>query len=76
MIFKKISVLKQNSNKMKAFKNFIGKYVDIGCYHPIKYSNTALLYKKGWTGINIDLNKTSIDLFNFTRLRDKNIFEY
>ena len=58
----------------KYFKNFIGKYVDIGCYHPIKYSNTALLYKKGWTGINIDLNKTSIDLFNFTRLRDKNIF--
>jgi hypothetical protein len=41
--------------------------------NPIKYSNTALLYKKGWTGINIDLNKTSIDLFNFTRLRDKNI---
>ena len=58
----------------KYFKNYIGKYVDIGCYHPIKYSNTALLYKKGWTGINIDLNKTSIDLFNFTRLRDKNIF--
>ena len=57
----------------KYFKNFIGKYVDIGCYHPIKYSNTALLYKKGWSGINIDLNKTSIDLFNFTRLRDKNI---
>jgi hypothetical protein len=59
---------------IKYFKNFIGKYVDIGCYHPIKYSNTALLYKKGWTGINIDLNKTTIDLFNFTRLRDKNIF--
>ena len=58
----------------KYFKNFIGKYVDIGCYHPIKYSNTALLYKKGWTGINIDLNKTTIDLFNFTRLKDKNIF--
>ena len=57
----------------KYFKNFIGKFVDIGCYHPIKYSNTALLYKKGWSGINIDLNKTSIDLFNFTRLRDKNI---
>jgi len=58
----------------KYFKNFVGKYVDIGCYHPIKYSNTALLYKKGWNGINIDLNKTSIDLFNFSRLRDKNVF--
>jgi hypothetical protein len=59
-------------NYFKHKKN--GFYLDIGCYHPIKYSNTALLYKKGWTGINIDLNKTTIDLFNFTRLRDKNIF--
>ena len=57
----------------KYFKNFVGRYVDIGCYHPIKYSNTALLYKKGWSGINVDLNQTSIDLFNFSRLRDKNI---
>ena len=57
----------------KYFKSFIGTYVDIGCYHPIKYSNTALLYKKGWNGTNIDLNQTSISLFNFSRLRDKNI---
>jgi hypothetical protein len=57
----------------KYFNNFIGTYVDVGCYHPIKYSNTALFYKKGWNGINIDLNQTSIDLFNFSRLRDKNI---
>ena len=56
------------------FGNFVGKYVDIGCYHPIKYSNTALLHKKGWTGINIDLNKTSIDLFNSCRNNDINIF--
>jgi hypothetical protein len=55
------------------FNNFIGRYVDIGCYHPIKYSNTALLHKKGWTGINIDLNKTSIDLFNACRKNDLNI---
>jgi len=57
----------------KYFKSFIGTYVDIGCYHPIKYSNTALFYKKGWNGTNIDLNQTSINLFNFSRLRDKNI---
>ena len=56
------------------FGNFVGKYVDIGSYHPIKYSNTALLHKKGWTGINIDLNKTSIDLFNSCRKNDLNIF--
>ena len=57
----------------KFFKNFVGKYVDIGCYHPIKYNNTLLLYEKGWTGINIDLNQTSIDLFNVVRKNDSNI---
>ena len=31
-----------------------GFYLDIGCYHPIKYSNTALLFNRGWKGINID----------------------
>ena len=55
------------------FGDYIGKYVDVGCYHPIKYNNTALLHKKGWNGINIDLNKTSIDLFNICRKNDLNI---
>ncbi|MDH5790264.1 MAG: hypothetical protein OEZ27_06695, partial [Nitrospinota bacterium] len=32
-----------------------GFYVDVGCYHPKKYSNTYKLYKRGWRGINIDL---------------------
>ena len=50
-----------------------GIYLDIGAFNPIKYSNTYLLYKKGWKGINIDLNKTSIDLFNIFRPNDKNI---
>ena len=50
-----------------------GFYIDIGCYHPVKYSNTALLFNNGWSGINIDLNQTSIDLFNIARKRDKNI---
>ena len=55
------------------FGEYVGKYVDIGCYHPIKYSNTALLHKKGWKGVNIDLNPTSIDLFNSCRKDDQNI---
>ena len=37
------------------------------------YSNTCLLYKKGWSGINIDINQTSIDLFNIVRPNDINI---
>ena len=55
------------------FKSFKGRYVDVGCFHPIKYNNTFLLYQNGWSGINIDLNKTSIDLFNASRKKDTNI---
>ena len=58
----------------KYFKNKInGFYVDVGCYHPIKANNTLLLYQKGWTGINIDINKLSIDLFKFCRPKDLNL---
>ena len=53
-------------------KKKIGFYVDVGCYHPLQLSNTYLLYKKGWSGINIDPNQTSIELFNFARKRDIN----
>ena len=55
------------------FGDFIGTYVDVGCFHPIKYSNTALLHKKGWKGFNIDLNETSIKLFNVCRKDDVNL---
>jgi FkbM family methyltransferase len=33
-----------------------GKYVDVGCNAPVKYSNTFLLYLIGWRGVNIDAN--------------------
>ena len=50
-----------------------GYYLDIGCGHPIKNNNTYLLYKKGWNGVNIDLDKENIDLFNSYRKRDFNV---
>ena len=34
----------------------IGVYFDVGCFHPIMYSNTCALFKKGWRGVNIDIN--------------------
>jgi|TARA_B110001452_G_scaffold259844_1_gene256677 hypothetical protein len=58
---------------MKKKKIIKGTYVDIGAFHPIKYSNTCLLFKSGWSGINIDLNQTAIDYFNILRPNDKNI---
>ena len=54
-------------NKKKGF------YVDVGSYHPLRMNNTYLLYKKNWTGINIDPSQFSIDLFNFLRPEDLNL---
>jgi hypothetical protein len=50
-----------------------GFYVDVGCYHPLDGNNTFLLYRKGWSGINVDLNKTSIELFKIARKNDVNL---
>ena len=50
-----------------------GIYFDVGCFHPIMYSNTCALFKKGWRGINIDINPTSVDLFNIVRPNDLNL---
>ena len=50
-----------------------GFYLDIGCYHPIKESNTALLYKNGWKGMNLDISKESIEMFNIFRPKDINL---
>ena len=50
-----------------------GVYIDIGCNHPIKYNNTYLLYKRGWSGINVDLDTKSIQEFNKLRRDDTNI---
>jgi FkbM family methyltransferase len=47
-----------------------GVYVDIGCYHPILYSNTYRLYREGWHGIVVDPNPALRRLFRFFRSRD------
>ena len=50
-----------------------GTFVDLGAFHPMRYNNTYLLYKKGWRGINIDLNNATIELFKIIRPEDINI---
>ena len=50
-----------------------GFYIDIGCHHPIINNHTYLLNKKGWMGINVDIDFNSIDMFNFFRPKDINI---
>ena len=49
-----------------------GFYVDVGCFHPKKYSNTCMLHKRGWFGINIDMEEDKIKTFNIIRPNDFN----
>ena len=49
-----------------------GIYIDVGCHHPLINNNTYLLYKNGWRGINVDLDFSSIDMFNYFRPDDCN----
>jgi FkbM family methyltransferase len=48
-------------------------YVDVGAFHPVKYSNTFLLYNSGWKGVNIDPNPVTVDLFTSHRPDDLNL---
>lgn len=45
-------------------------YLDIGAYHPWRYSNTALLYVGGSRGINVEPDPDSADFFRRERPRD------
>lgn len=50
-----------------------GFFVDIGAHHPLRFSNTAIFYKRGWNGINIDAMPNSMVEFNLLRKRDINL---
>lgn len=50
-----------------------GRFVDIGAFHPIRYSNTYALYRKGWRGVNIEATPEKISLFDKYRPYDINV---
>jgi len=51
-----------------------GFYVDVGAFHPHKYSNTFYFYKNfNWKGINIEPNPINFKLFEKKRKRDLNL---
>jgi FkbM family methyltransferase len=47
-----------------------GLYVDVGCHHPFRFSNTYLFYRRGWSGICIDPLPGTKRLFSRWRKRD------
>jgi len=58
---------------LRHFENRIGYFVDVGAHHPIRFSNTYLLYRRGWSGINVDANPDALELFRKKRPRDLSI---
>jgi FkbM family methyltransferase len=48
-------------------------YVDVGALHPFQFSNTFLLYKRGWRGINIEPSPDGAAAFRRYRPRDINL---
>jgi len=50
-----------------------GFYVDVGAHHPLRFSNTYRLYRRGWRGLNIDANPGSMAIFKRLRPRDINV---
>lgn len=50
-----------------------GFFVDVGAHHPVRFSNTWLLYKQGWRGINIDAMPGSMQPFTLQRPEDINL---
>lgn len=56
---------------MKLINNSVpGAYVDIGCWHPVKASNSYYFYVRGWKGICIDPNPELKVLYDKFRPKD------
>lgn len=55
------------------FGDEIGTYVDVGAFHPFHLSNTLLLHRHGWRGMNIEPDPDAFALFHAYRPRDVNL---
>lgn len=50
--------------------NKTGFFVEIGGYHPVRFSNTYRLYKSGWKGVIVEPTPGKRNLFKTMRPRD------
>jgi len=51
----------------------IGRYLDVGANDPIRFSNTNLLYKLGWSGVNVEPNPRLFQRLQKYRVNDINL---
>lgn len=49
-------------------------YVDIGAHDPVRLSNTLLMHKLGWRGVNVDASEEAIRRFQLARPTDRNVW--
>ena len=63
-------VVEELLNQMGISRGF---YVDVGAFDPTIGSNTLLLFKRGWSGINIDVDEQKIARFRQARPGDWNL---
>ncbi|WP_158796232.1 FkbM family methyltransferase [Pedobacter sp. L105] len=54
-------------------KHYKGFYIDVGAFHPYRFSNTLYFYQSGWRGINIEPTPGAIKIFKLLRKRDINL---
>ncbi len=50
-----------------------GFYIDVGAAHPLFENDTKALYDRGWSGINIEPNKSFFEILAAERPRDTNL---
>ena len=61
-----VSLLEDNFHKK-------GFYLDVGAHDPFRFSNTAIFYKQGWRGINVEPNPDAKPIFDQERPEDINL---
>jgi FkbM family methyltransferase len=58
----------------RALKNVqVGRYIDVGAWHPQLHSVTKWFYDLGWSGVNIEPSRRCINLLTTKRPRDVNL---
>lgn len=64
-------VIHNHLSKFCLSPNELGSYIDIGCFHPSKGSNTFKFYRNGSSGLVIDVGKKKKRFWALVRPRDK-----
>jgi FkbM family methyltransferase len=57
----------------RVFGEEVGRYMDVGSYHPFTGNNTFFFYERGWRGVNIEPTRQGYALLQAHRPEDLNL---